>query len=55
MDSESLSSIIRSYDASFDPARVRAALDRDESGALAAWAAAHLTPDTLLTAEELLQ
>ncbi|KAJ9134383.1 Vacuolar H+/Ca2+ exchanger [Coniochaeta hoffmannii] len=55
MDGETLSSIIRGYDASFDSARVRAVLDRDESGALAAWVAAHLTPDTLLTAEELLQ
>jgi len=55
MDGETLSSIIRGYDASFDSARVRAVLDRDEPGALAAWVAAHLTPDTLLTAEELLQ
>ncbi|KAH8902489.1 hypothetical protein BR93DRAFT_887190 [Coniochaeta sp. PMI_546] len=55
MDTETLSSIIRGYDASLDPQDVKTALDQDESGTLAEWAATHLTSDTLLTAEELLQ
>jgi hypothetical protein len=55
MDSETLSSIIRGYDASFDTQAVKTALDQDESGTLAEWAAIHLNSDSLLTAEELLQ
>lgn len=55
MDTETLSSIIRGYDASLDSQAVKTALNQDESGTLAEWAATHLTSDTLLTAEELLQ
>jgi hypothetical protein len=55
MDSETLSSIIRGYDASFDPNRVKAALDYDDPSALAEWAATHMSPDCLLTADELAQ
>ncbi|OIW32904.1 hypothetical protein CONLIGDRAFT_570660 [Coniochaeta ligniaria NRRL 30616] len=55
MDSETLSSVIRGYDASIDPQAVKTALDHDESGTLAEWAATHLTSDSMLTTEELLQ
>lgn len=55
MDGETLASIIRSYEASFDADAIKTALDQDESGILAEWAATHLTSDTLLTHEELAQ
>jgi hypothetical protein len=55
MDSTTLSTIIRSYDASFDLDAIKTALEHDESRTLAEWAATHLTVDTLLTEEELLQ
>ena len=55
MDINTLTSIIRDYDASFNVEAVQTAVDRDNSGILAEWAAVHLTADTLLTAEELQQ
>ncbi|KAB5517503.1 hypothetical protein GE09DRAFT_566794 [Coniochaeta sp. 2T2.1] len=55
MDIDTLTSIIRQYDASIDTQAISAALDNDESGVLAEWAAVHLTPDTLLTVDELQQ
>jgi hypothetical protein len=55
MDAESLVRILRTYDASVDAAAVRAALLGSNSADLVRWAAAHLTPDTLLTVDELNQ
>ncbi|KAB5523125.1 hypothetical protein GE09DRAFT_492227 [Coniochaeta sp. 2T2.1] len=55
MEIDVLTSIMRQYDASFDTQEISAALDHDESGVLAEWAAVHLTPDTLLKTEELEQ
>ncbi|KAK4160671.1 hypothetical protein QBC43DRAFT_111515 [Cladorrhinum sp. PSN259] len=48
MDPESLIKILRAHDASFGPAAVRAALQHP-------WALSHLTPDTLLSPDELSQ
>lgn len=53
MDVDHLVRILRTYDASFDTEAVRVAFGQDNS--LATWAATHLTPDTLLTTDELLQ
>lgn len=55
MDIETLTSILRGYDPSFDPDVVKIAVEQDASSALAGWAATYLSPDTLLTVEELLQ
>jgi hypothetical protein len=55
MDAESLIKTLRAYDPSFDAAAVRAILGDPKSSKLRRWAAVHLTPDTLLTADELRQ
>ncbi|KAK3933922.1 hypothetical protein QBC46DRAFT_325865 [Diplogelasinospora grovesii] len=55
MDSESLIKTLRAYDASFDAAAVKAAFRDERSTALADWVRAHVTPDTLLSADELSQ
>ncbi|KAK4223638.1 hypothetical protein QBC38DRAFT_44142 [Podospora fimiseda] len=49
MDPESLIKILRAHDASFGPAAVRAVLQQHP------WALLHLTPDTLLSPDELSQ
>ncbi len=55
MDSEALVKILRVYDPSFDAAAVRASLAGPNSADLVRWATLHLTPDTLLTPDELSQ
>ncbi len=55
MDGEALVRLLRVYDASFDAAAVRASLSGPNSSDLVRWAAQHLTPDTLLTPDELNQ
>lgn len=55
MDAESLLRILRTYDASCDAAAVRAAFSGPESAEFVRWAAVHLTPDTLLSPDELNQ
>ncbi|KAK4244785.1 hypothetical protein C7999DRAFT_43609 [Corynascus novoguineensis] len=55
MNVESLISILRTYDASLDAAAVRTALSGPDSAHLLRWATLHLTPDTLLTTNELNQ
>ncbi|KAK4143126.1 uncharacterized protein C8A04DRAFT_37678 [Dichotomopilus funicola] len=56
MNIESVVRTLRAYDASFDAAAVRAALaDSSSTTDLVRWAALHLTPDTLLTVDELNQ
>ncbi|KAK4098969.1 hypothetical protein N658DRAFT_202422 [Parathielavia hyrcaniae] len=53
MDAESLVRILRAYDASVDVSAVKAAVaGSTKSADLKRWAAAHLTPDTLLTVDE---
>ncbi|KXX76079.1 hypothetical protein MMYC01_204165 [Madurella mycetomatis] len=55
MDSESLVRILRTYDASVDAAAVKAAIRDAPSAELLRWATVHLTPDTLLSPDELEQ
>jgi hypothetical protein len=55
MDAESLVRTLRAYDASFDASAVRAALSGPEGAELLRWATVHLTPDTLLTVDEITQ
>ncbi|KAL2259425.1 hypothetical protein VTK26DRAFT_6909 [Humicola hyalothermophila] len=55
MDAESLIRTLRTYDASFDAAAVRAAFSGPDSADLVRWAALHVTPDTLLSPDELNQ
>ncbi|AEO55642.1 hypothetical protein MYCTH_2087011 [Thermothelomyces thermophilus ATCC 42464] len=55
MDAESLITVLRAYDPSFDASAVRRALSDPASIDLFRWATLHLTPDTLLTANELSQ
>ncbi len=55
MDSDALVRILRVYDTSFDAAAVRASLSGPKSSDLVRWATQHLTPDTLLTPDELSQ
>jgi hypothetical protein len=55
MNAESLIRTLRAYDASIDAAAVRTALSEPKSADLVRWAAVHLTPDTLLTVDELNQ
>ncbi|KAK3302676.1 uncharacterized protein B0T15DRAFT_487707 [Chaetomium strumarium] len=55
MDAEALIKTLRAYDPSFDAAAVRAVLGDPKSSELRRWAAVHLTPDTLLTVDELSQ
>ncbi|KAK3331773.1 hypothetical protein B0T19DRAFT_86433 [Cercophora scortea] len=57
MDPELLVKILRKYDASIDTSAVRAALSSNsqngKSDALIEWATLHVTPDTLLSVDEL--
>lgn len=56
MNIESVVRTLRAYNASFDAAAVRAALaDSSSTTDLVRWAPLHLTPDTLLTVDELNQ
>jgi hypothetical protein len=55
MNAELLVRVLRAYDASLDAAAVRAALAGPDSADLVRWAAVHLTPDTLLSVDELNQ
>jgi hypothetical protein len=55
MDADLLVRILRAYDPSADAAAVRAAVSGSDSADIVHWATAHLTPDTLLTADELNQ
>ncbi|KAH6635925.1 hypothetical protein F5144DRAFT_160823 [Chaetomium tenue] len=55
MNAESLIRILRAYDVSLDAAAVRAAVSASDSAHLVQWATLHLTPDTLLTVDELNQ
>jgi prefoldin subunit 5 len=55
MNAESLVRILRAYDVSLDAAAVRAAVSASDSTQLVNWATVHLTPDTLLTVDELNQ
>lgn len=55
MNAESLIRTLRAYDASVDAAAVRAALSEPKSADFVRWATVHLTPDTLLTVDELNQ
>jgi hypothetical protein len=58
MDVESLIKTLRAYDPSFDAAAVRAALSDPTSPdalELRQWAKDHISPDTLLTVDELNQ
>ncbi|KAL2173958.1 uncharacterized protein P884DRAFT_250666 [Thermothelomyces heterothallicus CBS 202.75] len=55
MDAESLITLLRAYDPSFDASAVRRALSDPASIDFLRWATLHLTPDTLLTANELSQ
>ena len=70
MDADFLIRTLNKYDASFDAAVIKTALhhgghadnpEREDSdagqgsGPLATWAAAHVTPDTLLSVDELNQ
>jgi hypothetical protein len=55
MNAETLIRTFRAYDASIDAAAVRTALSDPKSADLVRWAAVHLTPDTLLTVDELNQ
>ncbi|KAK4238988.1 hypothetical protein C8A03DRAFT_14622 [Achaetomium macrosporum] len=55
MDADSLIKTLRAYHPSFDAAAVRAALGDPKSTELGRWASVHLTPDTLLTVDELSQ
>ncbi|KAK3357981.1 hypothetical protein B0T25DRAFT_175145 [Lasiosphaeria hispida] len=54
MDSDALVRTLRAYDASVDATAVKAALD-DGPSALRDWVALHVTPDTLLSPDELNQ
>ncbi|KAK4187523.1 hypothetical protein QBC35DRAFT_384633 [Podospora australis] len=53
MDPESLIKLLRAYDASFDAAAVKAAFSHPNSTDLVHWVTTHLTPDTLLSVDEL--
>ncbi|KAK3681612.1 hypothetical protein B0T22DRAFT_445229 [Podospora appendiculata] len=56
MDFESLVRILRKYDASIDASAVKAALSSSQNGksdALIEWATLHVTPNTLLSVDEL--
>lgn len=55
MNAESLIRTLRAYDVSLNAAAVRSAISASDSGHLVRWAAVHLTPDTLLTVDELNQ
>lgn len=45
--------VIRRYDASIDASALRSVLEDEEQGRLLAeWVKSHLTPDTLLTKDE---
>jgi hypothetical protein len=55
MNAESLIRTLRAYDVSLDAAAVRAAISASNSTHLVHWATLHLTPDTLLTVDELRQ
>ncbi|KAL2158866.1 hypothetical protein VTH06DRAFT_4058 [Thermothelomyces fergusii] len=55
MDADSLITILRAYDPSFDASAVRRALSDPAAVHLLRWAKLHITPDTLLTANELSQ
>jgi hypothetical protein len=57
MDSESLTATLRAYAVSFDATAVKTAFEHGNgngrSNALVDWATIHITPDTLLSADEL--
>lgn len=54
MGPDELLDIIRRYDVSIDSSTLRSVLGDEEQGRLLAeWAKSHLTPDTLLTKDEL--
>ncbi|KAK3295335.1 uncharacterized protein B0H64DRAFT_441756 [Chaetomium fimeti] len=55
MNADSLVRILRAYDVSLDAAAVKAAVSASDSTHLVHWATVHLTPDTLLTVDELNQ
>lgn len=56
MNCEELVGILRRYDVPFDHPAVKAAFEDEQSSpSLADWAKLHLTPDTLLTVDDLLQ
>lgn len=54
MNCDELVEILRRYDVPFDHGAVKGALEAEESSPLGDWANVHLTPDTLLTVDELL-
>ncbi len=56
MNSEALTALLRTYDASFDANSVKA-LYEDEGRRVAfeSWSRLHLTPDTLISVDELEQ
>jgi len=55
MDVESLIRTLRAYDAPVDATAVRAAFDDEHNNAVRDWVALHVTPDTLLSVDELNQ
>ena len=56
MNYEELAGILRLYDVQVDLGAVKAAFEAEQpSPGLADWARLHLTPDTLLTVDDLLQ
>jgi len=58
MDADTLVKVLRTYNVSFDAGAVKTALsdpNSPEASELAHWAAVHLSPDTLLTPDELNQ
>ena len=54
MEPEAVITLLRSYDASFDANSVKALYqDEDRRVAFEGWSRLHLTPDTLLSVDEL--
>jgi hypothetical protein len=53
MDRDSLVAVLRAHDASLDVTALKAVYDQNNAGAVAEWAKSHLTPDTLLSVDEL--
>ena len=55
MNAESIVRTLRAYDSSIDVTAVRAAFSDPKSVDLVHWVTTHLTPDTLLSVDELNQ
>jgi hypothetical protein len=55
MDADTLIRTLRAYDASFDATALQKALDDGQSAEILDWATRYITPDTLLSVDELNQ